>query len=925
MRLPSRPSREAMVPNESSAKKRRWPWVVGAVVVLLAVAAWVAVQRLDAVLTGRAREAAQGLSQKLGRPVELGSVETRLVPYLGVSVAGARVGAGEGESVPLAELPKLEVRVAWGPALKSLGKDVRVLDAEALGLTLAVERLPDGTTNVSRLMDRLAAEAQAEPQPPPGEEAPARDLSFVHVARAAITDARVRLVDRSVAGQPARELAVNDLDVEVKDLEAGRPLVVTLAAAVLAPRQNLKASLTARPLPVTLVPTPEKLALEAKDVDLAPLGPFLGPELGLQAGRLEADWKADLGSAVPGGSGPTRLAGALKALGLRFAGAEGGRALDVVLDTDVTADLLRGDLALSRLLLSAGPARLEGTGQASGLLTGAPRVEGLKVVGHGLDPAELARYYPPLKKQLPMEMAGPIGLSLTASGTAERPVLALALDFTPVRLAYPGELTKAAGAPMRLAADLTGGAEGALAFDAKLDLSGADLRPGELLNKAPGQPFVLDAGGRVRSGPPMVVDVTRLTLRALEDTMTGTARYQKGGQRGVTHQFALDVKAARLDADKLLWEEPEPAGPPSGGGGSAPAAPAEVKDPHRFDGLRGDVKFAVGSLRYSGFDLSNVNGAVKLTDDRMEVQRLRTGLLGGELVADGTELRLGPAQRPFTAKLEAKGLDVARALVGRTPRPVLGGLFSGKADLTGAGFGLEQLSQALVGRVEGALNDGNFLGTDVVAAVTGPLVKALPFAGKALSDERVTALGDTLPFGLTIEKGVARLKRPITLTRPDARLELDGGVKLDGTLALAGTVALSPALVQKLTAGRASLSEPVPVALQLSGPAWSPSVGGLDLEPALKVIGAAAAATAAERLVGDRLGGRGKDVVQAVTDPNKARAAAEAEAAKKRAELEARAAEERQKAEAAAREEAERARKRAEDEAKKRLKGLFGR
>ena len=123
-----------------------------------------------------------------------------------------------------------------------------------------------------------------------------------------------------------------------------------------------------------------------------------------------------LGAAVPGGTGPTTVRGGFVAAGLRFAGQEGGKALDVVLDADLTADAAKGDLSIGRLRLAFGPAVLEGQGKVTGLRSERPIVEGLRVLTRQLDLAALAAYYPPLPGLLGGTVAGPIGLSLKAAG-----------------------------------------------------------------------------------------------------------------------------------------------------------------------------------------------------------------------------------------------------------------------------------------------------------------------------------------------------------------------------------------------------------------------------------------------------------------------------------------------------------------------------
>ncbi|HEX8439475.1 AsmA family protein [Archangium sp.] len=890
-------------------KKKRWPYVVGGIVLLLVVLVAVALWRLDAFLLQRARTEAAQLSQQLGRPVDIGDISTQLVPHLGVEVENVVVGPAEGEEVPLAQMKRLDVGVALWAALTSRGQDIQVKNAEVSGLTVNVVRLPDGTTNVSRLQERLAQQQPKEG--PPAEEQPPKDLSGVRVDRAALTDATIRFIDRG--GAQARELAISDLDVEVKDLRAGKPLEVKLDAAVLADKQNLHMLARTAPLPNTLTPVPERVELKSEPIDLTPLGPFLGPEVGLQAGQLQADWTAELGAAVPGGNGPTKLTGGLRAQGLRFAGAEGGKALDIVLDTNVSGDMQKGDLSLEKLRVELGPARITGQGQVKGLLSETPTVQGFEVVGQNLDPAVLAEYYPPLRKQLANQVAGPIGLVVRGGGTEQAQALTAEVDLTPVRLRIPEQLSKEAGAPMRLTARLTGAAAsgGALRFDTQTDLTGVDMRPGLLLDKPPGQRFTVDTAGTYQpeqGKQPMKVDLSRLNVALLDSTLAGTASYAQAG-RGTkqTTTFALALASPRLNADELLMTDEEVA---AVAGGVPQEAP---EDPKRFTGMRGDMRFEIGALRMNEMDLSNMVADLKMVDDLITVERFSTGVYGGTVSANGSTVRLGPApeQRPFELKAEVRGMDVAQAMSKRVPRKVLDGKFDGQMNLSGVGYSMESLQERLAGAIDGTLLGGVFSSMDIPAAVSGPLVKALPFAGKALSSDGVTRLAEQLPFGVTIKNGVAQLSKPITWTRPEAAMSFDGGIRLDGTLDLAGTVNLEPPLIQKITAGRAKPTGPVPVAMKLTGKAWSPEVTGLDVKPAATAIAKMAAASAATELLGEK----GKKVGEVITGGTKAAEdAARAEAEKRQKEVEER-----------ARQEAEAARKKAEEEAKKRVRGIFGR
>src|SRR5712671_2160918 len=499
--------------------KRRWPIVTAAVVGALVVIVAIGLFVLDSVLTSKAHDEAAKLSQQLGRPVTIGSVSSKVLTGFGVAVKDVGVGPTAGEGLPLAQVKRIDVRVALLRAIFTGGKDVVVRSADVDGLNVNLIRFDDGTTNLERLQKKLAQSQPKEAQKPV-EEKKQGDLSFVRVDHAALRDARIALVDRS--GRTQRELAIQHLDVKLEDLRAGKPLDAAVTAAVFAAQKNFELRLHAAPLPPTLVPTPERVILKIKPIDLSPLAPFVPKEVGLQAGRFDADFEARLGAAVPGGKGPSTIQGAVHALGLKFAGAEGGKALDVVLDTDVKGDAEKGDVQISKLRLDLGPAGITGQGRVSGLNTPTPRIEGLEIRSHDLDPARLAAYYPPLAKQLKGQVMGPIGLLVHASGTQAAQALEVRIDLTPVKLVLPQTMTKAAGAQMTLVAHLKGAGQGKLAFDANFDLAGADLRPGQSLDKAPGQRLELSAKGtRTSSGttgnPQQRMDLESVALHVLGD------------------------------------------------------------------------------------------------------------------------------------------------------------------------------------------------------------------------------------------------------------------------------------------------------------------------------------------------------------------------------------------------------------------------
>jgi AsmA protein len=656
-----------------------------------------------------------------------------------------------------------------------------------------------------------------------------------------------------------------------------------LKAAVLAEKQNLELRVKTAPLPDALTPTPTTLTLRVDPpIDLGPLGPFLGKEVGLESGTFDSDFDAQLGSAVPGGKGPTTVKGTIKLAGLRFAGAEGGKKLDVTLDTDLKGDAAAGEVQIDKLRLDLGPAGISGHGSAKGLSSPAPRIAGLEITSHDLDPARLAAYYPPLRKMLaPNTLAGPIGLTLKASGTQAAQALELRIDLTPVKLVVPEQLAKAAGAPMTLVAHAKGAAAGGgpFKFDARLDLQGVDLRPGKSIDKAPGQRLDLALDGsrtanRSSTDPEQRIELADLKTHLLDNEVQGRGWVEmKGLGAKKTTKFELRLMSSGLDLDKLLIP--------------TPSREKEEKplDPKTFAGLSGHASVKIDKLRMKKQEMTDVVADVVMVEDQIKVNTAQLKAFGGSVSAGGSELRLAHPKDPFhlVTKLENVGLDNLLAL--SSDHKLLSGKFNGTIDLKGDGREMKDLSQTLAGVLDGHLLDGVFHGKDLVASVTGPLAKALPFgiAGKE-GQGGATALGKDLLFGVTIDRGLAKLKNPIKISRPDAEMTFSGGIRLDGTLEMPGTVALTPQTIAAITGGKVKPSQNIPVSLKLVGPAWNPTVIDLDLKPAVNRIVREGGAAALGKALG--------------VDESKA----EGVAAKK----------------------AEEVQKKAEEEAKNRLKGLFG-
>ena len=212
-----------------------------------------------------------------------------------------------------------------------------------------------------------------------------------------MTDGTIRLVDRSTG--KAQELGISDLDIEVNDLRAGKPLEVKLEAAVLAQKQNLVRDAARRA-------AADHAGADARAADAeggarrpGAARPVPPEGRGAPGGDADADWKADLGGAVPGGKGPTKAKGGIHVRGVRFAGTSAAP-VDLTVDTDLDGNAETGDLDIRTLAIALGQAGITGHGRVKALASEKPSIENFEIVGHDLDPAVIARSFPAVAKAL---------------------------------------------------------------------------------------------------------------------------------------------------------------------------------------------------------------------------------------------------------------------------------------------------------------------------------------------------------------------------------------------------------------------------------------------------------------------------------------------------------------------------------------------
>jgi AsmA protein len=864
-------------------KRRRRATLLGALLIVMVVAVAAAMSGgyfIERWANARKDQAVAELQGQLGRPVKAGPIHVSWLGGFGVETGDVEIGAASvAEPGPALHVAKARLQVALWRALFSFGRRVHVKDVTLTGVTATVVRFPDGSINWRQINERLAASGDRPTKPTtPTSPATRARIRGITVAHAALADARVRFVDLARKGATAE---VSDLDVTVDGAGFNDPFTAHLSAAVQSREKNLdlEAGFAATPASGDqLTPPPlRRVKVQLRPVDLAPLAPFLpaGPLAELTEGKLAADLAADLGAGVPGGQGPTTLKGEAHLTGARLAQ---GERFDGSLESDLLADLPRGDVIVRKLRVALGAMTLAARGKLLDL-HGAPRFEGFAVTSNGLDFDVLRRYYPGLERAAGMTLGGPfiVAANADADGGAQR--FAARIDLTQASLEAPGKLRKPAGT--RLVLESVGHAEGQLVKFERVQFVMGDAHVDGQGTLHPARRGARPFEGTVEAEPfalrPVLALVHPQSLAGLPDLRVGFKARARGtlghpesmhievpaftaasGGSHVSGSFtvdnldrprvALDGKATYLDLDDFL---PEHARNAPARTRARPSAGPE--GPTLLSRVEGRAKLDVARGHAAGIDYQNLRADLALAGGRLRAHALEVAAFGGRFSGAGSELPLEGEGEPFIARGTIAAMDVSALLARFAPATkVLRGALSADIDLNGRGTTPGDLMRTLTGKLSGGVAGAEFL----PGALLDPLVKSLSHAVKvpglasmlAQADQRVAALRDRglgdLAGVVRFADGVLEIAKPLEARAAYGALSLGGKVRLDGRADLVGTVAVSPEVASSLVGGRAAFSEPLPIKLRITGPLRAPRISPTELQTPARLLATAFARTA---------------------------------------------------------------------------------
>ena len=221
--------------------------------------------------------------QSLHRKVEIGSMRIQILSGPGARVEKVVVHNKAGFEAPaLLSADRVSVKVAFWPLL-SRRVEVRAIVLD--GVTLTVERTPDGAMNI----DDFLSAGKRESGPASQTAAAALLVSRIEIARG-----RAAFVDRKVTPGKTVTLALDDLTGRVTDIGPTTPARFDLAARFLADTgRNLTLKGTLGPPPATgpVGEAPIAAAFSAKDLALARLAPYVAAFQANDPGAFSIDGK----------------------------------------------------------------------------------------------------------------------------------------------------------------------------------------------------------------------------------------------------------------------------------------------------------------------------------------------------------------------------------------------------------------------------------------------------------------------------------------------------------------------------------------------------------------------------------------------------------------------------------------------------------
>ncbi|MFW1677363.1 AsmA family protein [Pontibacter sp. JAM-7] len=213
-------------------------------------------------------------------------------------------------------------------------------------------------------------------------------------------------------------------------------------------------------------------------------------------------------------------------------------------------------------------------------------------------------------------------------------------------------------------------------------------------------------------GAANTVNAKSLTLKLDDTTFTGNAGFNLG-----TSAISLNLKGDSLDADRYLppATDSKPASKPVAGVpetySKEPVIPVEALKP-----LNLDSTLALGTLKVSGLDISNIDLAVNARGGVINASKLNADMYKGQL-RNSVQLDLRNAKPSLRVRKNISGIDMGSMLIALAQVDQLTGTLNAQADITTRGNSVYDFVNTATGSSSIKLSDGEIKGIDAAQSV----------------------------------------------------------------------------------------------------------------------------------------------------------------------------------------------------------------
>jgi hypothetical protein len=374
-------------------------------------------------LEGVERALVSQLEAALQRRVDIGAVRLQILTGLGATLEDVTLANPPGWPQPhVLRIGTLSVKVASLPLLQGTIEITKMVLRDA---DLVIARDPTGLLNLAGLAASYPGlEKVAAPHPPQVSPADARQPGGHPLARWLVSDVRVEggtvtFVDGMVVPEEVVTTTVSDVWGHLRDVSLHTPITFDMGATLLTDgNRNIRVRGRVGFIPEHLAIAGATIdaELQAADLLVAPLSPYLGPRVPLVRGRVGADVK------VQGRVGGTlRIIGALSLADAAMrdpTAREAATPLPKLRSTqDITLDLAHASIQLTEVRLDLFSLQAVLTGVVSDVRT-SPRFD-LQLTTNAFAPGDLLTQIPLLASMIPapMDLKGSAQLQATVVGT----------------------------------------------------------------------------------------------------------------------------------------------------------------------------------------------------------------------------------------------------------------------------------------------------------------------------------------------------------------------------------------------------------------------------------------------------------------------------------------------------------------------------